>query len=280
MRRWLLTHQAGLPTLDRPVPLADALAWDPVVEALAAQQPFWTPGTEHGYHGITFGWLVGEVVRRVSGRSLGTFFRDEIAEPLGLDFWIGLPKTEHHRLSRIVMPEPDPDTMAAVDLDDLPEEMREAMAAFTDPTSLTMRVLDTVQPRMDNNDPDVLSAEVPASNGVCTARALAGFYAALIEGFLDPDTLTLATTEQAGGPDRVLRYPVRWSHGYALWTPAAPWLPRTMFGFSGLGGSMGFADPTTGLAFGYVMNRLGAGFTPDPRVARLVTAAIDSIKEQ
>jgi CubicO group peptidase (beta-lactamase class C family) len=278
--RWLLTHQAGLPTLDRPVPLVDALAWDPVVEALAAQQPFWTPGTEHGYHGVTFGWLVGEVVRRVSGRSLGTFFRDEIAEPLGLDFWIGLPEPQHHRLSRIVMPEPDPDATAAVDLDDLSEEMRDAMAAFTDPTSLTMRVLDTVQPRMDNNDPDVLSAEVPATNGVCTARALAGFYAALIGGLFEPDTLALATTEQAGGPDRILRYPVRWSHGYALWTSGAPWLPQAMFGFSGLGGSMGFADPATGLAFGYVMNRLSAGFTPDPRVARLVTAAVDSAKEQ
>jgi CubicO group peptidase (beta-lactamase class C family) len=278
--RWLLTHQAGLPTLDRPVPLADALAWNPAVEALAAQQPFWEPGTEHGYHGITFGWLVGEVVRRVSGRSLGTFFRDEIAEPLGLDFWIGLPKTEHHRVSRFVMPEPDPDAMAGFDLDTLPAEMRDMFAAYTDPTSLSTRVMDTVEPRMDNNDPDVLSAEVPATNGVCTARGLAGFYAALIGGLLEPDTLALAATEQAAGRDRILRVPVRWSTGYALWTSREPWLPKTMFGFSGLGGSIGFADPATGLAFGYVLNRLGDGLTPDPRAARLVTATIDSIKEQ
>jgi PPOX class probable F420-dependent enzyme len=89
--RRLLAHQAVLPALDRPVPLADAPAWDPMVEALAAQQPVWTPGTEHGYHGLTFGWLVGEVVRRVSGRSLGTFFREEIAEPRNLDFWSACP---------------------------------------------------------------------------------------------------------------------------------------------------------------------------------------------
>jgi CubicO group peptidase (beta-lactamase class C family) len=277
--RWLLTHQAGLPALDQPVPLADALAWDPMVKALAAQQPFWEPGTEHGYHGLTFGWLVGEVVRRVSGRSLGRYFREEIAEPHGLDFWIGLPRPEHHRLSRIVVPEPDPDAMSGVDLDDLPEQVRDAFAAFSDPTSLTMRTYDVVQPRMDNNDPDVLAAEVPATNGVCTARALAGLYSALIGGLLEPDTVALATTEQAVGPDRILRAPVRWSTGYALRTAESPWLPQHMFGFSGLGGSMGFADPTTGLAFGYVMNRLGDGFTPDPRVARLVAAATDSIQE-
>jgi CubicO group peptidase (beta-lactamase class C family) len=277
--RWLLTHQAGLPALDRPVPLADALAWDPMVAALAAQQPFWTPGTEHGYHGLTFGWLVGEVVRRVSGRSLGTFFREEIAEPLGLDFWIGLPEPEHHRLSRIVMPEPDPDAMAGFDLDELPEQLRDVLAAYTDPTSLTSRTLNAVDPRMDNNDPNVLAAEVPATNGVCTARGLAGFYAALIGGVLEPDTLALATIEQAAGRDRILRIPVRWSTGYALWTSESAWLPQTMFGFSGLGGSIGFADPATGLAFGYVMNRLSDGFTPDPRPARLVTATVDSIKE-
>ncbi|WP_433556376.1 serine hydrolase domain-containing protein [Pseudonocardia xinjiangensis] len=278
--RWLLTHQAGLPALDRPVPLADALTWDPMVDALAAQRPFWTPGTEHGYHGLTFGWLVGEVIRRVSGRSLGTFFRDEIAKPLDLDFWIGLPKPQHDRLSRIVMPEPDPDAMAGFNLDDLPEQLRDVLAAYTDPTSLTSRTLNAVEPRMDNNDPDVLAAEIPATNGVCTARALARFYAALIGGLLEPDTLALATTEQAAGRDRIMRIPVRWSTGYALWTSEAPWLPQTMFGFSGLGGSIGFADPETGLAFGYVMNRLSDGLTPDPRAARLVTATVDSIKEQ
>jgi CubicO group peptidase (beta-lactamase class C family) len=278
--RWLLTHQAGLPVLDRPLPLADALAWDPMVEALAAQRPSWTPGAEHGYHALTYGWLVGEVVRRVSGRGLGTFFRTEIAEPLGLDFWIGLPKSEHHRTARIVEPEVDP--QPAPNLDEVPEPMRDMIAAYTDPTSLTMRAYTCVEPRLDNNSPDVLAAEVPAVNGVCTARDLARFYAALIgevdgHRVLTPDTLTAATTEQASGVDRVLRFPVRWSTGYALYTEQSPWLPPTMFGYSGLGGSLGFADPDTGLAFGYVMNHLSMGMVPDPRAANLVTAVRDCL---
>jgi CubicO group peptidase (beta-lactamase class C family) len=275
--RWLLTHQAGVPTLDEPLPLADALAWDPMVEALAAQRPSWTPGSQHGYHALTYGWLVGEVVRRVSGTSLGTFFRTEIAEPLGLDFWIGLPKSEHHRVGRLIEPQVDPAALASVNLDELPEPMRDIMTAYTDPMSLTSRAYACVTPRPDNNNPDVLAAEVPATNGVCTAHALARFYAALIgevdgHRVLTPDTLTAATTEHAAGVDRILRIPVRWSAGYALWTDQSPWLPRTMFGFSGLGGSLGFADPATGLAFGYVPNHMSQGMTPDPRAANLVTA--------
>jgi CubicO group peptidase (beta-lactamase class C family) len=279
--RWLLTHQAGLPIVDQTVPLADALAWDPVVKLLAVQEPFWTPGTEHGYHGLTFGWLVGEVVRRVSGRSLGTFFRTEIAEPLGLDFWIGLPKSEHHRLSRIVPPElPDPDEAAGFDIDALPEEMRDVFAVYSDPTSLSARVMSMVVPPMDNNDPDVLSAEIPAGNGVGTARAVAGFYAALIGGFLEPDTLALATTEQAAGKDRIMRVPVRWSHGFSLSVPETPWLPPSGFGMGGMGGSIGIAVPASGLAFGYVMNRMGNPMGPDPRTVRLITAAVESVEEQ
>ena len=141
--------------------------------------------------------------------------------------------------------------------------MRDIVTAYTDPTSLTMRAYTCVEPAMDHNDPDVLAAEIPATNGVCTARALARFYAALIgevdgHRILCPDMLTAATTEQAAGPDRILRIPVRWSVGFALSTQDSPWLPPTMFGFSGLGGSLGFADPATGLTFGYVMNHTSA----------------------
>ncbi|RZS39202.1 CubicO group peptidase (beta-lactamase class C family) [Herbihabitans rhizosphaerae] len=281
--RWLLSHQAGLPVLDQPLSLAGALTWTPMAEALAAQRPSWTPGSEHGYHALTFGWLVGEVVRRVSGKSLGSFFRDEIAEPLGLDFWIGLPESEHHRVAPLIEPTPDPDALAGMDLDALPEPMRDFITAYTDPTSLTLRSYACVDPRPDNNDPTVLAAEVPATNGVCTARALATFYAALI-GEIDghrvfgPSALKEATTEQAAGIDRITRTPVRWTTGYALWTDQSPWLPPTMFGFSGLGGSIGFADPDTGLAVGYVMNHIVQGMEPDPRAANLVTAVRECLR--
>jgi CubicO group peptidase (beta-lactamase class C family) len=275
--RWLLTHQAGLPTLDQPISRAAAIAWDPMVEALAAQRPSWEPGTAHGYHGLTFGWLVGEVVRRVSGRTIGTYLAEEIAAPLGLDLWIGLPKAEHHRVSRVVIPPPDPDALSRIDLDTLPEPVRDMMAAFADPTSLTVRSLLTlVTPRLDHNDPDEQSAEMPSTGGICTARALARFYAALIgevdgHRILTADTVTAAAAERVSGVDRVLRVPVRIGTGFGLPTTDAFWYSPAAFGFGGFGGSLGFADPATGLAFAYVMNHVQEG-VPDRRAATLLDA--------
>ncbi|SPL91764.1 Esterase A [[Actinomadura] parvosata subsp. kistnae] len=231
--RWLLTHQAGLPVLDRPITPAEAIAWDPVVDALAAQRPAWEPGTEHGYHAFTYGWLVGEVVRRVSGRSIGTFLAEEIAGPLGLDLWIGLPERERHRVSRIVTDPAAFDT-SAIDLDAVPELMRSVLAAYADPTSLSSRAMSLVRPPLDHNDPAEQAAELPATNGICTARGLAGFYAALIDGrLLTPGTLAAATAEQAAGIDRVLLVPVRIGTGFGLPTPDAHWYSPTAFGFGG-----------------------------------------------
>jgi len=139
--RWLLSHRAGVVALDRPVPLADALAWEPMVTALAGQRPAWTPGTAHGYHGRTFGWLVGEVIRRVSGRMPGRFFAEEIAGPLGLDFFIGLSAGERGRVSRMVYKQPDFDFVGAAPAW-VPEEFRELVAALVDPNSLYNRAFD------------------------------------------------------------------------------------------------------------------------------------------
>ncbi|GII62369.1 esterase [Sphaerisporangium krabiense] len=272
--RWLLTHQAGLPVLDRPLTPADAIAWEPVVAALAAQRPAWEPGTAHGYHAHTYGWLVGEVVRRVSGRSIGRFLADEIAAPLGLDLWIGLPESERHRVSRIIAPPLD--APAVTDLDALPESVREVMAAYADPTSTTVRSMMLFTPPLDHNDPAEQSAEMPSTGGICTARSLARFYAALIgevdgHRVLTPETLAAATKEQTRGVDRVLRVPVRIATGFGLPTPDAFWYGPAAFGHPGYGGSLGFADPATGLAFGYVMNHLQDG-TRDRRAAVLVDA--------
>jgi CubicO group peptidase (beta-lactamase class C family) len=281
--RWLLTHQAGLPTIDHPITPAEAIAWDPMVTALAAQRPSWEPGTAHGYHGLTYGWLVGEVVRRVSGRSLGRFLAEEIAAPLGLDLWIGLPKAEQHRVSRIVAALPDLGALARTDLDAVPGPVRDVIAAYADPTSLTVRSLLTiVTPPLDHNDPEAQSAEMPSTNGICTARALARFYAALIgevdgQRILAPGTLAAATAEQAAGIDRILRVPVRIGTGFGLPTPDAFWYSPAAFGFPGLGGSLGFADPATGLAFAYVMNHLQEG-VPDLRAATLLDAVKAAMK--
>jgi CubicO group peptidase (beta-lactamase class C family) len=280
--RWLLTHQAGLPAIDRPISPAEAIAWEPMVTALAAQRPFWEPGTEHGYHGLTFGWLVGEVVRRVTGRSLGAFLAEEIAAPLGLDLWIGLPKSEQHRVSRIITSVPGFEALSRIDLDAVPEAVRDVMTAYADPTSLTVRSLRAVTPALDHNRPDEQRAEMPSTNGICTARALARFYAALIgevdgHRILDPDVLAAATAQQAGGIDRILRVPVRIGTGFGLPTPDAFWYSPSAFGFPGLGGSLGFADPATGLAFGYVMNHVKEG-ARDFRATILVDAVRTAMK--
>ncbi|WP_030454680.1 serine hydrolase domain-containing protein [Herbidospora cretacea] len=262
--RWLLTHQAGLAALDKPVTPAEAVAWEPVVAALAAQRPLWKPGTESGYHAHTFGWLVGEVVRRVSGRTLGTYLREEIAVPLGLDFWIGLPPAEHHRVARIVSP--------TIDLSIDPATLPEAVRPYFDPTSLTMRASMAVTPFLNHNDPVELAAEFPSSNGCGTARGLAGFYAALLDGrILSPELLSMATSEQVSGVDKVLRVPVRVGLGFGLPNPDEFWYDPTAFGFPGYGGSLGFADPSRGLAFGYVMNH-GKHAADDRRAAKLVGA--------
>ncbi|WP_326630094.1 beta-lactamase family protein [Nonomuraea fuscirosea] len=273
--RWLLTHQAGLPAIDRPITPAEAIAWEPMVDALAAQRPYWEPGTEHGYHGQTYGWLVGEVVRRVSGRSVGTFLAEEIAGPFGIDFWIGLPKSEHHRVSRILTEAAAFDP-SAIDLDAVPGPMREILAVYADPTSLTSRAMGVVKPALDHNDPAEQAAELPATNGICTARGLARFYAALIgevdgHRILTSGSLAAAVEERAAGIDRILRVPVRIGTGFGLPTPDAYWYSPSAFGFGGLGGSIGFADQESGIAFGYVMNRLREG-VPDDRAASLYRA--------
>ncbi|MEU0566856.1 serine hydrolase domain-containing protein [Nonomuraea sp. NPDC005983] len=280
--RWLLTHQAGLPALDHPVTPAEAIAWEPVVSALAVQRPFWEPGAEFGYHGLTYGWLVGEVVRRVSGRSIGTFLAEEIAGPLGLDLWIGLPDSEQHRVSRILAERVDFQAFAKVDLDTVPEPMRDMLAAFADPTSLTVRSMTVIKPGLDHNDPAERAAEMPSTNGICTARSLACFYAALIgevdgHRILSPATLATATAEQAAAVDRILRVPVRYATGFGLPTPDAFWYAPSAFGFPGMGGSIGFADPDSGLAFGYVMNRVIEG-VPDTRAARLLEAVRKALR--
>ncbi|MFF5366525.1 serine hydrolase domain-containing protein [Streptomyces sp. NPDC013187] len=279
--RWLLSHQAGLITLDQPVPLNEALAWHPMVAALAAQRPQWTPGTAHGYHGRTWGWLVGEVIRRVSGRTPGSFFADEIAAPLGLDFFIGLPADQRDRVSRMVYWRPAVD-LTTVPTESVLKELRELVAAWRDPNSFSNRAFAVTYPsEIDFNMPEVQAAELPASNGVGTARALARMYASLIgevDGvrLLAPGTLSSATEEQVSGVDQVMITPSRFSSGYMLPTVANTMAGPHSFGHTGRGGSLGFADSEHGVAFGYVMNHIIGG-PDDVRATSLVEALRKSL---
>ncbi|MFH9816877.1 serine hydrolase domain-containing protein [Streptomyces sp. NPDC017230] len=279
--RWLLSHQAGLVALDEALPLAEALAWHPMAAALAAQRPLWTPGTAHGYHGRTWGWLVGEVIRRVSGRSPGRFFADEIAGPLALDFFIGLPASERSRVSRMVYRRPAVD-LTTVPAESLPEELREQVDAWRDPSSFSNRAFAVTDPAaIDFDSPEVQAAELPSSNGIGTAGALARMYAALIgevDGvrLLAPGALASATKEQASGQDQVMVIPSRFSTGFMLPTGSNPMTGPNAFGHTGRGGSLGFADPEHGIAFGYVTNHIMSG-SDDVRAAALTEAVRNSL---
>jgi CubicO group peptidase (beta-lactamase class C family) len=273
----LLTHQAGLPAIDATLTPEEVQAWDPVIAALAEQTPFWEPGTAHGYHALTYGWLVGEVVRRVSGRSLGTYFAEEIAQPLGLEFWIGLPETQEHRVSPIVgglLPEggsAEAEGMPADFASTLLARALNAGGAFTDPGWM--------------NRPAWHAAEVPAANGITNATSLSRLYASLIgtvEGGPAEPVLTKEQVDQARqvrtfGADQVflsLGFPMEQHIGQGFWisSPFAPFGGEGSFGHSGAGGSYGFADPENDLAVGYVMNLMQSGMLGDPRARRLIKA--------
>lgn len=272
--RHLLAHRSGVAALDTTLTPEEAADQVSGPRAVAEQRPQWEPGTDHGYHAQTYSLIVGELVRRVTGRTIGRWIAEEIARPLGLDFWFGLPEDEAHRIGRIGPVEPPPaEGSGALRM----RPKRSVVDAYGDPDSLTRRAFGAIDPFPDENDPGYRAAELPASNGVATARGLARCYAAMI-GEVDghrlfaPATLTLARTEESAGPDRVLVVNTRFGLGYMLHGPSAPLLGPGSFGHPGRGGSLGFADPESGIALGYVTNGLQKGVTADPRAQALVRA--------
>ncbi|GGN16467.1 serine hydrolase domain-containing protein [Streptomyces fuscichromogenes] len=271
--RELLAHRAGVPVLDRPLTPAEAADPDLGAAAVAAQAPAWQPGSDHGYHAQTYSWLTGELVRRVTGRSVGEWIADEIAGPAGAELWLGLPAAEQARVGRVG---PVEAPAAAGALRTRPK--RAVSEAYTDPGSLTRRAFGAISPLPDENDPAYRAAVLPASNGIATADGLARFYAALI-GEVDggrrlftPETVELARAERSAGPDRVLVVATRFGLGYMLHGSASPLLSPASFGHPGRGGALAFADPESGIAFGYVTNGFRKSVTADPRAQALVRA--------
>ncbi|MGW5343138.1 serine hydrolase [Streptomyces sp. HUAS TT3] len=273
--RDLLAHRAGVPALD--VPLTPQQAADGLTgaRAVAEQRPFWEPGADHGYHAQTYSWLLSELVLRVTGASLGKWLAQEVTGPLGLDFWIGLPEAEAAsgrvgRVGAVAAPE------SAGALRTRPR--RNVSEAYADPESLTRRAFAAITPLADENAPEYRAAELPASAGIGTARALAGLYAALLGDTEDgprlftPQTAALAGRELSSGPDRVLVVNTRFGPGHMLHSPASPMLTPASFGHPGRGGSLGFADPEAGIGFGYVTNALATSVTADPRAQALLRA--------
>jgi CubicO group peptidase (beta-lactamase class C family) len=290
--RHLLCHKAGLPYVDATLTLEEALAWEPMIRALEAQAPVWEPGTAHGYHATTYGWLVGEVVKRISGKSLGTFFHDEFAVPLDLEFWIGLPDEQQHRVAPLIQWSGGlgtaGDGVAAEGAQD--PEMAKLLAQFMGPESMLGKALGAPSFVFNTaedgfNNPAIRAAEIPAANGVTNARSLARFYAGLtgtVEGgpaepLLTAEQVAQASELQTSGPDKCLFFETTFGLGFFVSSLFAPYGGPRSFGHTGAGGSVGFTDPEHGIGFGYVMNKMAMGLNGDPRSGGLIRAVYDAI---
>jgi CubicO group peptidase (beta-lactamase class C family) len=282
--RMMLDHSAGVPALRAPVKSDGPYDWTYMTERLAAEEPFWAPGTRNGYHGFVFGWTVGEMVRRASGKSLGAFFHAEVAKPLGIDFWIGTPEAIEPRIAPVIPFPMRPEQAKTPFLIDL----------MTDKTSIPFLFF------MNNgawraggaNTRAGHAAEIGAANGITNARGLAGMYAPLSTGggrLVDRKTLSrMGEVSMASHDDATLRIPTRFAPGYmksmdnrkrsvaaTLWGEDSDSviLSSAAFGHVGAGGSLGFADPVAGMSFGYTMNQMGPGLLMNARGQKLVDAA-------
>jgi CubicO group peptidase (beta-lactamase class C family) len=256
--RHLLSHTAGLPTWTEPMKIEDLYDWPVATARLAAQAPLWVPGTEAGYHALTQGYLVGEVIRRITGRSPGAFFAAEVAGPLDADFHIGLPAEHDHRVAPVIAP---------------PEEPGEAPEEPGNPPLQAG----------DANTPAWRRAEIPAANGHGNARSVGAIQSVLAGGgtargvrLLSAAGCERALEEQYRGVDRVSGEPARYGMGYGLNNGELPG-PRTCY-WGGWGGSLVIVDFDAHLTVSYMMNRMLGGTTGDKRAESIVAAAYASLK--
>ncbi|MET7891372.1 serine hydrolase domain-containing protein [Streptomyces mirabilis] len=274
--RHLLSHRAGLAGLREPHDLAQLCDWELTVERLAAQEPWWEPGTRSGYHALTFGHLVGEVVRRVSGLRPGAFLEREVTGPLGIDFTVGLPEKETERAAELVHPPVASSSEQAAIFAQLTPA---AVAALANPL-VGATEANTAQWR---------AAEIPAANGHGTARAVAALYGIFAgrgaygsRQVLSPEAAERVREGQGSCRDLVLGagFEHETETGLGLWLsgPNGSYGPNPRaFGHDGFGGSCGLADPESGLSLGYVMNRMGPHIADDPRKMALVDALYSAL---
>jgi CubicO group peptidase (beta-lactamase class C family) len=286
--RMMLDHSVGTPALRAKVDDARSYDWDYWTGRLAAEEPFWEPGTRNGYHGFTFGWTTGEMVRRASGKSLGTYFRDEIAKPLGLDFWIGTPEEIEPRIAPVIPFIYKAGEAKTPFMTDLATKPQSIAALF---------YFNTGAWRSGGaNSRAGHAAEIGAANGITNARGLAGLYAPLANGggrLVDARTLArMGEVSMATHDDATLRIPTRFALGFMksmdnrrrslgakIFGEACDSviMGSAAFGHVGAGGSLGFADPAASLSFGYTMNKMGPGLLMNERGQALIDAAYLSL---
>jgi CubicO group peptidase (beta-lactamase class C family) len=264
--RQVLDHTAGVPAISLDTTAEDLCDWDRMCAAIAGQELWWEPGTRIGYHAYTFGYILGEVARRATGKRISQLLEEEIAGPLGVtgELWFGMPPSEHHRLAPLE-DEPGAAEAAAQMLASMPPDLpmlRSApMSLFPDAAL--------------GNRPDILAADIPAG-GKVSARAIARMYAALlgeVDGvrLLTPERLGEVTAVSASGPDEVFGMPTTWGLGYSIGLAGGP--RDSAFGVGGVGGSFAVGDTATGLAFAVTKNRVSNDFTTATRLSRLVVDA-------
>ncbi|WP_375267829.1 serine hydrolase domain-containing protein [Phenylobacterium sp.] len=257
-----LSHQAGLSGFPDETDPALWFDWDATCAKLAGMPPMWPPGTASGYHPVSYGYLAGEIFRRVDGRTMGTALREDLAGPFGLDLWIGLPDAEHARCADLQRPPAFPD---------FGEINEPTKAAFLQPWSSPA----------GRGQAEWRRVEIPSANGHATAPALARLMGALANGgwldgemILSPALIAEMARERIAGQDLVLPFVMSWGAGVMRNEALHPWGPGdATFGHSGWGGSCAFADPESGLAGAYVMNKQSAHLLGDPRAKRLIEAA-------
>ncbi len=274
--RYLLSHQAGMAAVRKPLPPGSLFDWEVMTGALAEQEPWWEPGSAHGYHALTFGWLVGEVVRRITGQRIGDVVRERIAGPLGIRFEIGFGPALDPQVADLVQgpihpPEGDIDFDLVKMITEEPEGL--FAKAFANPPVLGEETANSRPWR---------AAEIPGANGHGSAAALARIYGALANGgsidgvrLISAEQIDRARVEQCRGSDAVLPMPTRLGLGFFLPTDEEPLGPNPRaFCHGGAGGSLGFADPEHRLSLGYAMNRMHQGaWLVDPRPRRFLADA-------
>ena len=269
----LLSHRGGLYTVDGPITLPEALDWDTVTSRLADTKPLFEPDSTHGYHALTYGWLGGELVRRVTGMSIGDFVQENIVGPLGVELWIGLPAEHEPRVAHLM----------AHPLPEFPPEIAKFMMEHSGPGSLGEKALSlngAFGPGAFNK-PEVHAAQIPGANAITNARSLATIYAATfgeVNGvrLLGEETRRRATTSETpdGEVDAILGHPTVFAKGYMLDSTRNNYGGPDGYGHDGAGGSVACAVPSKGLAISYVMNTMLTTYDGDPRRESYVNAAV------